>query len=164
MVAFFTILKEGLMGSLTSILNIAVIIFPLMIVMEIAEDLHVLDKISKLYEPVTSGLGIVKSASLPLVIGIFFGMILSAGVLIQTAKKENIDKKSLLLIIIFLSCCHAIIEEPLLFVTVGANGLLLASIRIVTAFILTALVSRKISKKHSNNHSENYPKTSSRTT
>lgn len=156
MVTFFSILKEGLLGSFSSVLNIAIIIFPLMMVMEIAKDLNILDKISKLYEPITSRLGIAKSASLPLVIGIFFGMILSAGVITQTTKNENLDKKSLLLVIIFLSCCHAIIEEPLLFVSVGANGLLLIIIRIFTAFVLTVLAAKILSKKSQGIHNKIY--------
>ncbi len=54
------------------------------------------------------------------------------------------DQKSLILVSMFLACCHAVIEDTLLFVPVGANGWMLLGIRLVVAFVVTALISKYV--------------------
>ena len=63
------------------------------------------------------------------------------------SSKGNLDKKSLILVSIFLACCHAVFEDTLLFVAIGANGWMLLTIRVLTAFILTAVISKRIEIK-----------------
>ncbi|SHK13951.1 nucleoside recognition domain-containing protein [Paramaledivibacter caminithermalis] len=144
MIDITSIISEGIIGGLKSILNIAIIVFPLMIVMEIAKDLNILDKLSDYCKPLTKWLGVSKESAFPLAIGLVFGLAYGAGVIIQSAKEGNLDKRSLILVSIFLVCCHAVIEDTLIFVAVGANGFLLLTIRLVTALILTILISKKL--------------------
>lgn len=144
MIDITAIVSEGIIGGLESVLNIAIIVFPLMIVMEIAKDLRILDKISEFCEPLTKWIGVSKESAFPLAIGLVFGLAYGAGIIIQNAKEGNLDKRSLILISIFLVCCHAVIEDTLIFVAVGANGFLLLTIRLVTALLLTVLVSKKL--------------------
>ncbi|WP_432664026.1 nucleoside recognition domain-containing protein [Wukongibacter baidiensis] len=139
-----TIISEGILGGLKSVLNIAIIVFPLMIVMEIAKDLNILDKISEFCKPITKWMGVSKESAFPLAIGLVFGLAYGAGVIIQSAKEGNLDKRSLILISIFLVCCHAVIEDSLIFVAIGANGFFLLSVRLITALILTVLISKKL--------------------
>jgi len=47
------------------------------------------------------------------------------------------DKREAFLIMLFLSICHAIIEDTLIFVVIGANGIILVAIRFFLAFIFT---------------------------
>lgn len=138
------ILYEGVSGGLLSVFNIAIIIFPLMIIMEIARDLNLLDKFGTMCEPITKYIGASKESAFSLAVGLVVGLAFGAGVIIQSAKEGNLDKRSLVLVSIFLVCCHAVIEDTLIFVAVGANGFLLLSIRLITAFILTALISKKL--------------------
>lgn len=138
------IVSEGITGGLRSVLNIAMIVFPLMIVMEIARDLNILDKIADFCKPLTKWMGVSKESAFPLAIGLVFGLAYGAGIIIQSAKDGNLDRRSLILISIFLVCCHAVIEDTLIFVAVGANGFFLLAIRLVTAFILTVLISKKL--------------------
>ncbi len=139
-----TIISEGILGGLKSVLNIAIIVFPLMIVMEIAKDLNILDKISDFCKPLTKWMGVSKESAFPLAIGLVFGLAYGAGVIIQSAKEGNLDKRSLILISIFLVCCHAVVEDSLIFVAIGANGFFLLTVRLVTALILTVLISKKL--------------------
>lgn len=139
-----TIIYEGITGGLKSVLNIAIIVFPLMIIMEIAKDLNILDKISDFCKPLTKWMGVSKESAFPLAIGLVFGLAYGAGIIIQSSKEGNLDKRSLILISIFLVCCHAVIEDTLIFVAVGANGFFLLTVRLVTALILTVLISKKL--------------------
>lgn len=138
------ILKEGLTGSFNSVYSIAKIVIPLMIVLQIAKDYKVLDKISKFFEFLTKFFNMSKESTLPLLIGIIFGISYGAGVIIQSAKEGDLVKKDTFLISTFLIVCHALIEDTLLFVAVGANGYWLFGVRLVTAIIVTFMLSKKL--------------------
>ncbi len=135
---------ETLWQGLESIWGFAVIVFPLMILMEIARDIHLLEWLGKICKPLTRWMGVSEDSAFPLAIGLVFGLAYGAGVIIKSSKDGNLDKRSLILVSIFLACCHAVFEDTLLFVTIGANGWMLLTIRIITAFVLTALISRKL--------------------
>jgi len=139
-----TILKEAIFGSLSSVWNIAIIVFPLMIVMEFARKYKVMDVISAGLRPLTRFLGVQRSAAFPLAVGLIFGLAYGSGVIIQSAQEGEIDTRSLTLVSIFLACCHAVVEDTLLFVAVGANGWLLLGLRTIAAFVVTLLVSKSV--------------------
>ena len=138
------VISEGLINGGKSIAGIAMIVFPLMIFMEIARDLNILDFVSKLFRPVTKLMDISENSAFPLAVGIIFGLAYGAGVIIQSAKEGNIDKKSLIILAIFLACCHAVFEDTLIFVAIGANGWVLLTLRLIAAFFLSVIISRKI--------------------
>jgi len=87
-----------------------------------------------------SFLGISHKGLVPLITGIIIGLTYGAGVIIHSIKASNISKKEAFLILLFLSICHAVIEDTLIFVVIGANGVVLIVFRFVLAIILTYLV------------------------
>lgn len=137
----------GIIGSIKSIYGIAVIVIPLMIFMEIAKDLKILDGVSKLFSPISKFLGMSNRSAFPLAVGLFFGISYGAGVLIQSMNEDELDTKSVLLVSIFLAACHAIVEDTLLFVAVGASGIIIVSVRLISAFFLTYFSSLYMTKK-----------------
>lgn len=132
----------GIIGSLKSIWGIAIIVIPLMIFMEIAKDLKVLDKIGLMFKPVTALFKADDKSGFPLAVGIIFGISYGAGVLIKSAEDGDIDKTSMVIISVFLAACHAIVEDTLLFVAVGAQGTVIILVRVLVAFIATVIFSR----------------------
>ena len=143
---FTLYIKESFTGSLNSVITMAKIIIPLMVVMEILKDSNVLSKLSKKLSPIAKFLKISNEAIFPLVIGLIFGLSYGAGVIIESAEEYNIGKKDLYTLMIFLIACHAVIEDTLLFVVVGANLWFLLTIRLVVAVIITRLASRVLNK------------------
>jgi hypothetical protein len=79
-----------------------------------------------------------------LAVGLIFGLAYGSGVIIQSAKEGEMDTRSLTLVSIFLACCHAVVEDTLLFVAVGANGWLLLGLRTAAAFVVTMVISRTV--------------------
>ncbi|SDZ06954.1 Nucleoside recognition [Proteiniborus ethanoligenes] len=140
------ILKEGTFGSLSSVINIGKIVIPLMIIIQILKDLNILRKLSNRMKPVARLLGVSEESTFPIMIGLILGLSYGAGVIINSAKEGNLNKKDLYLIVIFLIACHSVFEDTLLFVAMGANGWLLLGIRIITAIILTSFTARYINK------------------
>lgn len=143
---FVAFLKESTLGSLNSVINMAKIIIPLMLALEILKDLNILNKISELLKPVSKFFGISKESTFPLVIGLIFGLAYGAGVIIESAKEDNLNKKDLYVLIIFLVACHSIFEDTFIFVAMGANGILLITLRLVLAIVLSFSASKIIDK------------------
>ncbi|HOT42393.1 MAG TPA: hypothetical protein PLA00_06895, partial [Syntrophorhabdaceae bacterium] len=79
---------------------------------------------------------------IPLLTGIIIGLTYGAGVIIHSIRSSNMDKKEAFLILLFLSICHAIIEDTLIFVVIGANGLILIVARFILAFAFTYIAYR----------------------
>ncbi len=82
-------------------------------------------------------MGITRAGLLPLITGVVIGLTYGAGVIIHSIKHYNIGKREAFLILLFLSVCHAIFEDTLIFVVIGANGLVLVVARLIMASALT---------------------------
>lgn len=149
---FSLFLKESVLGSVDSIITMAIIIIPLMIGMEILKGYNILNFISQKLQPISKFFGISNKAIFPLMIGLFFGLSYGAGVIIESVEEGNLERKDLYILMIFLVACHAVVEDTLLFVVVGANLWLLLGIRLGVA-ILIALLASKFLNKRVLNHS-----------
>ena len=143
---FIDIFIEAASGSINSVFNIALIVIPLMIVMQVAKDYKVLDYISGFLKPITNFFNMSQESAFPLLIGLTFGLSYGAGVIIQSSKEGNLSKKDLVLLIVFLASCNAIFEDTLIFVAVGANGWILFAARLFAAILVTYLISRRADK------------------
>ncbi len=144
---FSLYLKESISGSLDSVFTMALIIIPLMIGMELLRTYNILQFISNKMEPISKFFGISNKAIFPLMIGLFFGLSYGAGVIIESAEEDDISKKDLYVLMIFLIACHAVVEDTLLFVVIGANLWLLLGLRVGVAIIITFFASRILNQK-----------------
>ncbi|WP_366923300.1 nucleoside recognition protein [Metallumcola ferriviriculae] len=139
---FVRIFAEAIQGSSESILSIALIVFPLMVALEIAKDLDILEWMSRLISPISRLFKVPDEAGLPLLAGLIFGIAYGAGAIIQSAKEGKLSQRDLLVVNTFLVICHSVFEDTMLFVAIGANGWLILLFRLVTAIILTFALSR----------------------
>ena len=144
---FIAYLKESFTGSMSSVLLMAKIIIPLMIVMEILKDAKILEMISKKLKPLSKFFGISNEAVFPLIIGTIFGIMYGAGIIIESAEENNLNKKDLYVLIIFLVACHALFEDTFIFAAIGANLWLLFLTRLIVATIVAYFASNIIDKK-----------------
>jgi len=127
--------------------SITKVIIPLMIIMEIFKDLKLIEKISKRIKPTTDFFTIDESSGISLIIGVVFGLLFGAGAMIQSAKDNNVDKRSIFLTCMFLSLCHAVIEDTFIFGAIGANYLMVLGTRIIAAVLTTFVFSKLIKEK-----------------
>jgi len=131
----------GLEKASFGVLQLAMIVIPLMLMIQILKDKGYLQSISNGMGPLTKLLGIQKNASLTLASGLVFGLAMGAGVMIQAVQEDGVSKKDATLAFIFLVACHAIVEDTLIFVPLGIPIWPLFVIRLVTALVLTIVVS-----------------------
>ncbi|WKA55938.1 nucleoside recognition domain-containing protein [Planococcus shixiaomingii] len=138
---WFEIFLFGLEKASLGVLQLAMIVIPLMVAIQILKDRKYLHRFSDMLGPLTRVLGIQKNASLTLASGLIFGLAMGAGVMIQAVKEDGVSKKDATLAFIFLVACHAVVEDTLIFIPLGIPVWPLLIIRIITALVLTIIVS-----------------------
>ncbi|WP_286229643.1 nucleoside recognition domain-containing protein [Neobacillus mesonae] len=131
---------EGLEKAGLGILQLAMIVVPLMVVIQILKDLQWLQKFSKMMAPITRSLGMKENTSTTMAAGLVFGLAYGAGVMIQAVEEDGVSKKDVTLAFIFLVACHAVVEDTLIFVPLGIPVWPLFLIRLGVAVALTLIV------------------------
>jgi hypothetical protein len=131
------IILTSLKGALFLCGQLFLIIVPLTIFYEFLKS-----KQARLSERNPSLMGISSKGLVPLVTGVIIGLTYGAGVIIHSVRSADIGRKEAFLILLYLSVCHAIIEDTLIFVVIGANGLVLVIARLFLATILTYFAHR----------------------
>lgn len=146
MAAYLDILWPGLFGAGRQVLQIALIVIPLMVVMQFLEELKILEKISRPLGRVLRFIGISGAGAMPLLVGMTLGLAYGAGMIIKYGQEGKLAKSEMVLIITFLSINHSLFEDVLLFVAVGANGTVIQVLRMVVAIVITASMARILKK------------------
>lgn len=131
---------DGLQKAALGIFQLALIVIPLMIAIQILKDLKWLAVFSKWMAPVTKALGMKENTSTTLAAGLLFGLAYGAGVMIQAVQEDGVSKKDVTLAFIFLVACHAVVEDTLIFIPLGIPVLPLLLIRLGVAIMLTLIV------------------------
>ncbi|MEH7300893.1 nucleoside recognition domain-containing protein [Neobacillus drentensis] len=134
------IILEAVQKAGLGILQLAMIVIPLMVVIQILKDLQWLNRFSKTMAPVTRTLGMKENTSTTMAAGLLFGLAYGAGVMIQAVKEDGVSKKDITLAFIFLMACHAVVEDTLIFVPLGIPIWPLFLIRLGVAIVLTLIV------------------------
>ena len=143
---FGAIFLNGLGKAASGVFQLAIIVIPLMIFIQILKDYHFLQYVTKALAPVTRMLGMKENTALTLSVGLLFGLAFGAGVLLKAVKEDGVSRKDATLAFIFLMACHAVVEDNLIFLPLGIPVLPLLMIRLITAFLLTYGVAKLIQR------------------
>lgn len=130
----------GLQKASFGVVQLAMVVIPLMVIIQYLKDRNYLQRFSEKLIPLTKVLGIAPNASMTLVSGLVIGLAFGAGVMIQAVREDGVSKKDATLVFIFLVACHAIVEDTLIFIPLGIPILPLFLLRLFTAFVLTIVV------------------------
>ena len=137
----WAILLQAFEKASLGVLQVAIIVIPIMIVIQFLKDFQWIDVFSRIVSPFTRALGMKENTSMTLAAGLLFGLAYGAGVMIQAVEEDGVSKKDVTLAFIFLVACHAVIEDTLIFLPLGINVLPLLLIRLTVAILLTIAVS-----------------------
>lgn len=138
---FGAILLAGLTKAAYGVLKLALIVIPLMVIIQIMKDLNWLNVFSRWMNPITRMLGMKENTSMTLVAGLVIGLAYGAGVMLQAVREDGVSKKDITIAFIFLVACHAVVEDTVIFIPLGVPILPLLIIRLVTAIVLAIAVS-----------------------
>lgn len=123
-----------------SVFQLALIVFPVMLFIQIMKDLDVLDWFAARMRPLMRPLGLPDRGAVTMASGLLFGLAFGAGVILEQAREQGFTKRELILMVLFLSACHAIVEDTLIFIPLGINVFYLLLARLAVAVSLTVLI------------------------
>jgi hypothetical protein len=76
----------------------------------------------------------------PFLAGVIFGMVYGSGVIVTRIREEGLPRRQVALLAGILCMGHALPEDTLLFVGLGANGWLVVAVRVVLLVAITFAV------------------------
>jgi hypothetical protein len=134
------LLAETISSTLLSIGRLALLLIPVIILIEITRYFQVIERItSRVKETMQLILTLPPEAVFPLMAGMFFGIVLGSALIIDYAREGYLKKRDLLLIGIFLSISHSIVEDTFIFAVFGANSLVILVTRTILAIVITRI-------------------------
>lgn len=132
---------HGFQTAFIAVVQLALIVIPLMVIMQYLREKGWLTKFSNGLAPFTKLLGMERNTSMTLVAGLTIGLAYGAGLMIQAVKEDGVSKRDMYLALIFLVSCHAVVEDTVIFIPLGIPVWPLLAIRLLTAIVLTIIVS-----------------------
>ncbi len=133
------LLTETIFNTLLSIARLALLLVPVLVLIEIARHYRLIEKITGRVKGALQFLTLPQEAAFPLLAGMFFGIVLGSALIIDYAREGYLKKRDLLLIGIFLSISHSIVEDTFILAVFGANPLILLGTRTFLAILITRL-------------------------
>lgn len=140
--SFLIALIDGATVGVMGLWKIAIIVMPLMLVIEWAKALGVVTHLSRGLAPVLRFLGVREELSIIFLAGLFFGLAFGAGMIMESARERTYPRRDLILLGVFLSASHAVVEDTLIFVPLGIPVFWLFVLRTLTAILLTVILAR----------------------
>jgi hypothetical protein len=134
------LLWEFLRGSWSLLWKMFVIIVPIMIVLELIEGTRPFQRVAHLWARLLRPLGLSDETATPTLIGFLFGLAYGSGVIVRDARKGTLGRRQVFLMSLFLSMVHAIVEDSLVFVAIGASAVWVFGFRMLWGGLVTFVV------------------------
>lgn len=100
------------------------------LVIQLLEQSGWLERWSEATAPWMQKVGWTGEAALPVVTGLFAGLIYGAGVMIERFQRGRLDRRVGWELFLFLGACHSVLEDPFIFVPVGVGPGILLPVRL----------------------------------
>ncbi len=123
--------------------QVLVLIFVLNFLYELLKKWKFSQVIKQKLQGIASLIGLSPNALIPWMAGFILGIVYGAGILFQFNEKKTLTHKDACLVTVFMILAHAIIEDTLVFVVLGASFWWIFLTRIILAFIVMKLLSIK---------------------
>lgn len=136
-------LGQGLQGGLILCLEIALVVVPLLFGYELAAAYGIFQRPWPRLQPLLARLGLGPGALVPLLAGLFLGLIYGAGILLSLSDEQNLPRRERLALAVFLVTCHAVVEDTAIFMLLGGSALAMLGPRVILAVGLTAWLARR---------------------
>ena len=142
--AFWAVFLQSLVDLGETLVVLVVILAAITLIIQLLEASGWLERWSDAAAPWMGKVGWSGDAALPLVTGLFAGLIYGAGVMIDQFQRGRLKEREGRELFFFLGACHSVLEDPFLFVPVGVGPALLLPVRIVAGgLVLLYLATRQ---------------------
>jgi hypothetical protein len=133
-------LWEFLQGTWSLLWKMFVIIVPIMIVLELIEGTGPFRRVAHVWARLLRPLGLSDETAVPTLIGFLFGLAYGSGVIVRDARKGTLGRRQVFLMSLFLSMVHAIVEDSLVFIAVGASAIWVVGFRMMWGALVTLVI------------------------
>lgn len=131
------VLWEGFLQGLLGVWTIARVVIPLMIVLEVFQSNGVLQKLNHIVAKPFKYIGLSEEGSFPVVVAIFFGLTFGSGVILSHIRAGKVTAKETRIIGTFIALAHALVEDTIIFLSLGAPFILLVFPRLFMAYLMS---------------------------
>jgi hypothetical protein len=138
---------ESFWGLLSLLIKMFCIVLPLMVLLEIFREFNLIDRITRPLKAPAKILGFHEDSIYPLMAGIIFGLSYGGGVLIGESNSGRIKGNQRFLVALYLGLCHAVFEDTLIFASLGANGIIVLTARLIIASVVVGLIALLLRRK-----------------
>ncbi len=138
-----TVLWEGFLQGLQGVWTVARVVIPLMIILEIAQGNGLLQKLNRLLARPCRAIGLGEEGAFPVVVAMVFGLTFGSGVILNHVREGKVSPEETKVIGTFMALAHALIEDTIIFMSLGAPLLLLILPRVMMAYLMAYLVNRR---------------------
>jgi len=144
---FLQAIATGLLSGTATVGRIALIVIPIITLMELAQHFGLFNILQDRIGAVARLLKLPPQAAFPLLIGIFFGLVYGAALIIENVREGYLTPRDVTVLTIFICLNHSMIEDTALFTAVGANPVVLVMFRLLIAVICTRLAARLLDSR-----------------
>lgn len=111
------------------------VMIPVFIAIECLKDMGSMEKIAALFKGIAGFFRLPGEASLGVIAGIFAGLVLGSGIIIQLSEEVKMSKTQINTMFILVGICHSVIEETVFFAAIGVNAFIILLSRALMALI-----------------------------
>jgi len=137
-------------------LRMFVIVVPIMVVMEVLEGTRPFRAFVRAWARLVGRwLGMSEQAAAPTVIGFLFGLAYGGSLIVRDTRRHSLRRRQVFQMSVFLSMVHAVVEDSLIFVAVGASAFWIvvyrcawaAAVTVVLGAVAVAFVDRRRARR-----------------
>ncbi len=130
-------LRSFATGSLDLMLRVFLIVVPIMVVLELFEGTRAFRTVVRWWARIVRHIGLDERSAAPTLIGFVFGLAYGGGVIVRDVRRHDLGRRQVFIMSVFLSMAHAIVEDSLIFLALGASIFWVIVYRIVWAALVT---------------------------
>lgn len=134
------LLRSFIVGSFDLLLRVFIIVIPIMVVLELFEGTRPFRAVVRCWARIVRHVGLDEQSAAPTLIGFLFGLAYGGGVIVRDIRRHGLGRRQVFIMSVFLSMVHAIVEDSLVFIALGASAFWIVGYRIVWAALVTLLL------------------------
>ena len=131
------LLHTFVVGSFDLLLRVFIIVIPIMVALEVFEGTSAFRAVVRAWARVLRHIGLTERSAAPTLIGFLFGLAYGGGVIVREIRRHDLERRQVFIMSVFLSMVHAIVEDSLIFIALGASILWVVLFRIAWAAAVT---------------------------
>ena len=124
-------------GSFDLLLRVFLIVVPIMVALELFEGTRAFRVVVRAWARVVRHVGLDERSAAPTLIGFLFGLAYGGGVIVRDVRRHDLGRRQVFIMSVFLSMVHAIAEDSLVFIALGASIFWIVVYRIAWAAVVT---------------------------